>query len=396
MRDNIKLTILFIVTVIILGFFDARAVSETDRGQLITLNSFIIVLIHIFYQIVQVNKGEKGSFVTHINLLLLAIFISMIPAYIYHGQSFFQSFKALRHFYVFFIYFILYKEFFTYDQILKLCKIFFFITLFIYIINYLTLPNAFFADKTFERRGTVTIRFAGQGFTILGTFYCLSYFFRTNKFGYFLLFIIGFCFAALFSASRVMLVSLIFNVLFLLYFYRRAIKRYFFVLIPLLIIVLSLAIHFLSGYVSNLYSLAVEELSTFDTNIRYLAMKYFTDDFQTDIVTKIFGNGFPQVSTSYGETFEVLNTYGFFTSDLGLIGLWVYFGVLSVVAWLMIFKSIFISSTNNYNIFIKTYFIFLFFTIFLGYPIFSPGHMITIVFCLYLFDKSEAKAIESS
>lgn len=386
--SNLKSFILFLVTIIVLGFFDAQAISATSRGQIITLASFCIIMVNLLLLGTTIEPLTKDSFIVPINLLFVAIFISMIPAYVFHDQSFFSSIRGYRHYYVFFLYFILFKLNFSYDQVLKICIILFYTTLLIYLVDYLTFPNSFFADNSFERRGALTIRFAGQGFTVLGTFYSLSVFFRTNKFLFFILFVVAFCFNALFSASRILLLALIVNTIFMLIYYRKRINRYLIYFLPLLIIAIVLGVYFLETYVLGLFNLAVEEISSFESNIRFLAMKYFTSDFQPSLITKLIGNGLPQVSTSYNDAFERIESYGFYTSDIGLIGLWVYFGLLAVISWLIIFKRIFISKTDDNNIFIKTYFIFLLFTIFLGYPIFSPGYMITTVFCLFLFDKN--------
>lgn len=324
-----------------------------------------------------------------INLLFIAFFISVFPAYIFHGQSFVSSMKAYMIFYVFLLYFILFRLQFTYNEIVKICLSLFFISLFIYLIDYLTLPDALFSSQNpFERRGTVTIRFSGQGFTFLGTFYFLSRFCRNGKIVHFILYILGFCFLILFSGSRIQFLSVVLNTFFVIYFYRKEIKRYFLYIIPLLAISIVTGIYLLESYVAGLYKLAIEELSTFETNIRYEAARYFTTDFQSNLVTKILGNGYPATG-EYGDLFQVVTNYGFWTADLGLIGFWVYFGIIGVIAWLIIFKRIFFWETDHRNIFVKAYFLNLLLTIVLGYAIFSPGYMITTVLCMFLFDKNK-------
>lgn len=374
-----------------LGFFNAKPISVTILGQLITLVSWIIILVNIYLLKIPVKPKIANSLATPVNLMFAAIFISMIPAYLYHDQSIFSSLIAYKNFYVFFLYFILFKLQFSYKQILNLSILLFIITLIIFLIDYYTFPNSFFSgEDAFERRGAFTIRFDGQGFTVMGTFFCLAAFFRTSKFYYFILYVIGFCFLTFFTASRIQLLSLIINTLFVLRFYRKTIKKYFLYIIPVIVAAISVGIYYLKSYVLGLYLLAFEETRTFESNIRYEAMKFFTGKFQTNEITKILGNGYPNhTSGTYQDSFIAAQYYGFFTSDLGLIGFWTYFGILGVIAWLVIFKKILISKTDDNNIFIKAYFVDLLFTITLGYAIFNPGYMITTVFCFFLFDKNK-------
>jgi hypothetical protein len=318
----------------------------------------------------------------------------MIPAYLYHDQSIFSSLIAYKDFYVFFLYFILFKLEFSYKQILNLSFSLFIITLIIFLIDYYTFPNSFFSIlDSFERRGAFAIRINGQGFTVMGTFFCIAAFFRTSKFYYFILYVLGFCFLTLFTSSRIQFLSLIVNTFFVMIFYRKTIKKYFLYIIPVIVAAIVVSIYYLESYVSGLYLLAREDTRTFESNIRYDAMKFFSGEFQTNELTKILGNGYPEWSGTYYNSLLAASYKGFFPSDLGLIGFWIFFGILGVIAWLVIFKKILLSKTDDNNVFIKAYFIDLLLNIIVGYAIFDPGYMIATVFCLFLFDKNKRNKI---
>jgi len=377
-----------------LRFFSAGGVPDSLIEPVMTLFSWGIVFS---YFILLAKPGKihvPDSFKVPVTLILISIFISMVSAYLYRDQSFFYSLRGYKNFYVFFLYFILFRLDFTYREILKLSIVLFFITLFVYCVDIFTFPDSYFASHTFSRRGAFTIRFYGKGFTVLGIFYFLNAYFREKKFYYFLLYVIGFVFLTFYSASRLMLLSIILGTLMILYYNRKEVEKYFFYIVPTIMIFVMIGVYYLETYILNLYSLTISQLNAYDTDVRYRAIKFFTRDFQINSFTRILGNGYPAIG-KYSAYIEQINlNHGFYTEDLGLIGFWTHFGILGVVAWIMIFKKIFLGKTNVNNIFIKAYFIILFITVVSGYTIFSPGYMITTVFCLFLFDKNKEQIVE--
>jgi hypothetical protein len=391
--NNLKTILLFFATIIVLSLFDLILVDQTMVKRVAILVYIIIILAYLYLLKSPIRPAIRDSFEIPLYLLFISFLISMVPAYLYHDQSIFSSIRSSLFFYVFLLYFVLFKLDFTYSDILRLSLFLFFTTLVIYAINLYTFPNSLFInDFIFSRRGGLTVRFSGQGFTFLGTFYFLSKFCRSGKFYYFVIYAVGFIFLTFLSESRIQLVTCLFNTLFVLYFYRKEISRSFLTVIPLFIIAVAVGIYYLQSYITNLYFLLHQEASTFSSNIRYEAFKYFIGDFQPNALTRILGNSYPFYPGSYSAFFEKAHLYRYWTEDLGLIGFWVYFGILGVAAWLIIFKKAFFWKTNDNNIYLKTYFIYLFSTITLGWAIFSPGYMITTAFCLFLFDKDKQEA----
>ena len=385
---KLKLFILFFVTIIILDFFSAKSIPRSLMQPSTTIIFLTILLVNISLLFRTIKPQVSDSFVLAINLMLISIFISMIPAKLYHDQSIFLTIRGSGNFYVFFLYFILFKMDFSQKEVLDLVAFLFFITLIIFIIDYATFPNTYFALRTEERRQAFTFIFKGHGFTLLGTFFFLAAFFRTTKLLYFIFYVLGFSFLNFFTGSRTMLIALLVGTLFILFYYRKTINKYFIYIVPVIVTTLAVGIYYLQSYISGLFLLTLEQSKTFHSNIRYHAFKFFTNEFQTNEITKILGNGYP-VSGEYSEYMYRLKQHGLYLSDLGLIGFWTYFGILGVLAWLLIFKKIFFSKTNDQNVFIKAYFFLLLFTVLSGYPIFSPSYMISTVFCLFLFDKNK-------
>ena len=137
-----------------------------------------------------------------------------------------------------------------------------------------------------------------------------------------------------------------------MYYYRRSLSKHFLAIIPVFIIAIAVGTHLMKSYITGLYSITVEQMSSFSSDIRYQAIKFFTNQFQPSSFSKIFGNGFYTHET-YSEYFNKLHSIGFFTEDIGLIGFWTHFGLFGVVAWLLIFKKVFFHKTNDNNIYIS-------------------------------------------
>lgn len=391
--NNIKLFILFIVSLLFLSFFDPIFISVTLLGQLITAVSLFILSMYLFQPILfparSIRSQITDSLAFPVNLMLIAMLLSMIPAYLYRNQSIFSSIIGYKNFYVFFLYFILFKYEVSQKQVLGLSIFFFFITLLIFIIDYYTFPNTYFSWRSEVRRDAFTILFKGQGFTLLGTFFFLALFLRTAKFYYCIFYALGFCFLNFFNASRMMTFSLIVGTFFILIYYRKTVKKYFLYTVPILVVGLAAGIYYLQSYILGLFLLTLDQRNS-GYSIRYEAIKFFTNKFQPNVITKIVGNGYPNSSGTYQDSFTAAQYYyGFFTSDIGLIGFWTYFGILGVISWLLIFKKIFFWKTDDNNVFIKPYFIYLLITVTSGYAIFDPGYMLSTVFCLFLFDKNK-------
>lgn len=122
--------------------------------------------------------------------------------------------------------------------------------------------------------------------------------------------------------------------------------------------------------------------------IRILAAKYFMTDFSPHPANIIFGNGMANRDSVYGAIITNLETTsGFYLGDVGLVGMYVMFGVVSLLAYFLIFyKGLKLSVPREY-MHLKYYMWFLLLTSLTSDNIFSINFVFTntaVVYCLHV------------
>ena len=100
-----------------------------------------------------------------------------------------------------------------------------------------------------------------------------------------------------------------------------------------------------------------------DENIRLLMSTYFFTEFNApnDYFHILFGNGmaFPNSGGFSEKIYDLAETNGYYTSDVGYVTIYIYFGVLGIIVFLLwLLSSFFIKISSDYT-FIKWYFLFL-------------------------------------
>jgi hypothetical protein len=125
--------------------------------------------------------------------------------------------------------------------------------------------------------------------------------------------------------------------------------------------------------------------------IRLRAIKYFLTDFMPSAWAYLFGNGDPGMNSLYSQKMSFLVfKYGFYLSDIGIIGDYVRYGLIFTLAGLaMIVKSVRFKISSDYS-YLKYYILSQCFTFFTGYGIFG-GVDIFIMLILYVFDMDRSK-----
>jgi hypothetical protein len=135
-------------------------------------------------------------------------------------------------------------------------------------------------------------------------------------------------------------------------------------------------------------------------NVRILSASYYLNSFSPDTFARIFGNGVPYNDSSYGRFCRSLEQgFGYYVSDLGYVGLYVRFGLIAVLAYIiLIYRTIKIKVSDE-HLYCK-YFLYYIFTAGLIIDFsFDPGSAPPIIFAIYILSTdslslSTAKAKE--
>ena len=158
-------------------------------------------------------------------------------------------------------------------------------------------------------------------------------------------------------------------------------KKYF---IAIFIVVVGLILYTSSSLFSGVKEASKDQAQNYKEDIRLQAQDYFLNKLQGGIPTLLIGNGFPSETSQLGIQSASASLMGYWTSDVGLTGIFSYFGILGVLVWIFLFYFVFKMKLNYNAVYIKAYFLTLLTTAFVGYSIFDPGYMPSTVLALIL------------
>jgi hypothetical protein len=389
--------LLLIYTIINLNVFSCSKFLVSSKFWIfVEIINFVPIILFFFYKTISEEK-KSGYFSVPVLLFIASIVLGAMSAFMNYNQSPVQSIIVSHVFYPFFTYLLLVQIDFKKEDLLLIIKILFWITLLVFIIDVLTFPNALFAWDMDEgpERGALGLFFYGQGFTILGALIYLEKYFSSGKFRYLIPYIISFVFIVILTGSRTYFFALSISSLFVVIYSLkniRSLNRKFYITVILCLIGFTGA-YYLQDRFSNLVDLTRGQFLNYASDIRVKCMIYYATEFQNGFFTQIFGNGYPYPASELGTKILTAKSNGFYVSDIGILGLWSYFGVLSVLAWALIFVKVFNRRYFRQNIVIVAFFLYLLINAFLTYTLFDPGYIIAYIFALYLFNPVAKKEL---
>ncbi len=301
-------------------------------------------------------------------------------ANIYWSQSFESSLKSCSNFYVYFLYFVFIILDVQEDRVERILKVLFFLSLLIFLIDYATFPDPLFSYRSEERRNGITIFFYGQGFTFLGGFYYLNKFFEEKKIinlGWFLA--ASFCLFML-TQARMNLFALALG-FFLILIFSDLSLRY---VLSFALIIAGFVFYSTSSIFTGIKDETKSQAQFYKEDVRVQAHTYFLTVLQGGLPTQIFGNGLPGSDSDLDIQSRRAKDKGYWTADVGLTGIFSYFGIVGVIVWLLFFYNAFKTKNTTHTMYLKAYFLTLLTTAIAGYSIFEPGYMPATVLALYL------------
>jgi hypothetical protein len=163
-------------------------------------------------------------------------------------------------------------------------------------------------------------------------FYSINKFINTRKAGWLTLYLFS---SILIIMTLTRLVLVVFFALSAWYLLRKS--NYFYKVIAVFFIIIFVVALSSLKFSSLMFSETVTQLSDFRNYIRVQAADYYLHDFTPTLFAKIFGNGTPKSGSPYWRVvWEMEWEHGFYLSEIGYAGLYVKYGVLSVVAFIIL------------------------------------------------------------
>lgn len=298
------------------------------------LDAFLLFwfLYQVIYQKLSKSIMRRYRFVW---LFMLLVVVTMVNAYVFYGQTFDQSFRVIGCWFEYILVFWLARKRFSVDSLYYAVFIFSFMIwgLWLYTLlsgNIITMMDV--ADSDLEgARGIERIKISGGAIPTLFGFWSMGKYVKYNKPIYLIIFFISAMFS-LFSVSRQHIVA--FGAISILFFFQgfalykktiliAAVAVFFYVVLPKITIYQRL---------QEITEAQFEQNEGMKEDVRTHAAIYYTTEFDQSFYTKIFGNCKYHADSPYGNKISyVAYNYGYVLSDIGFVGIYIYFGIAGLL-----------------------------------------------------------------
>lgn len=388
MTRKLQVLFLFLFVIFSLNLFDAQFLNTTAVNYLVYIFHILGIVLSIPYLM-----SRPVGFVLPVQLIVLSILISIPLASFSWDQGVYHTIIVTIPYMTWFLFFYLIRKNFQVKTIEKIILFYGVVYVILYLFQFINAPTVFFGkslwgDEFPVDRGITRIVFPGTGIFILAVFISINKLTTESKGKlYWLAFsIIGIVIPVL-QVTRQFIAGILLIYLFHFLMSQNAIRKI------LLVACTSFAFLYItsSDFVifKGIAVSAKEDLGQGEEYIRVLAGRYFINDFSPTEMNMILGNGAPYWGISpYGKFIEELaETQGFYLSDVGIVGMYAMFGVLSVIGYILIWIKSFTYAVPKEFYYLKYYLWYLLLTSFTWFTVYHHHYLISTVFVLYLYQK---------
>ena len=319
------------------GFFNPMGVLSDQVQKLLFYISVLFCFIVANNSNISLQRYDypRKSY----TVLLLGIIISIFMASAFHMQSFKTSIVATLPFiFSFSFFYALMKLNIQSDKILKIYAIVCLLSSIVYFTNLITFPNPVFGGEIDEdlSRGIqrIPVKFL-EVFVLLLLYSINSWLIEKKK--KWIYYIVILSVMIILSVTRqVILYAGVLSVIFIFkdisYF-----KKFLLCASIVIVVVYVLPMIPIYNEMVELSEMQAAENEDED-NIRIQAWRYYTDENQTNNVTRLFGNGVPSLGNSmWGQMFDSeTEDNGCYYADVSWAGFYYLFGIFSTCALLIL------------------------------------------------------------
>ena len=323
------------------GYFSPIINVDAIQYYLIAIGLNVILLF------VGLQKETPRLNVSYIVLFAIGIVMSMFMAMIYHDQSLLSTAISQRMLYFLACFFVWWKIGLSEEELFPMLRVLTVVTLVVFAIS-LFAPQLFLSNATIEKfmqrqsySTDVLCFMPGRLYVPLYFFYLLQRLYSEfNRRDWFLAIAILGMFFVYQNRSRIIYLGIIF--VYFLWTQRSSLRTRNKLLIALSVaVILLLGLPYIRTISQSLIGETQEQLGD-DEYARKVALQYYVFDYNKGSITRaIFGNGQPASGSTFLEDMEEGNENGAYWSDLGFIGDWFLFGILPIIAIIIMMIKVF-------------------------------------------------------
>lgn len=371
--------LIFFLVIFSLNLFFAKFVM----GSMLKHVCFAYMLGAILISVPYFFRGGKG-FVFPLQLISVSVLASIFMSYISWNQELAFGVSTVPYL-LWFVFFYLLHIQFPLPLIEKIVFIWGWAYILLFVFQFMNSSQVYFGfrEEFKEDRGVTRILFPGAGVFFLAYFVSLNRVMEKVRFRWlFALFIVAGMAVTILQVTKQSIVLLLAITLFHLLrktslFSKLAIMAAF---IGGIVLVLNSDNPISQGIIDS----QKENVADRGENIRVQSGTYFLTDFSPTTVSRIFGNGFPNLNSRYGQYVSMLeDNYSYYLTDVGVVGMYAMFGILPLIAYLIIFLRGMTMRVPPEFQYLKYYLFYIMATCLTSDSIFSISFMMTNIFVFY-------------
>ncbi len=386
-----KLTVnqilLFLIVIFSISFFQLKYLNNGSFAYLQFAFLFLIEMISFPFLF-----RTEGPFALSVKLISTSILISIYLAFFSWGQGPMDSLKATVPYLLWLYFFYLMQSNLSSQTIERIIIFYGIIYILIYFFQFTHKSTPFFGNvEEFDNdRGITRIVIPGLGLFILSTFIAINKLTNedSEKKYLWLTLAIGGIVITTMQVTRQIIAAVFF-----IYIFHFIIKSRN-ILIKIFSVLIIGGGLFLFTNTNNpiMKGLQKEQKKTASQGKDYgriLAANYFLTEFSPNTTSKILGNGVPYGDKSkYGKFYtKITMKKWFWLSDIGLIAVYILFGSIAVVGFVLIWIKSFTIPLPQEYFYLKYYLWFLLITCLTSDALFNQSFAITNVIVIYLYNK---------
>ena len=345
-----------------------------------------LILMIILLQFVY-NQGEgfNHSFKWEIILILTGVGLSMFTAYSGHGQNFSTTLMSQRFMYFYFFYFAIHLIRISDSDLERILIILAVVHVIFYMMQFIAYPNKIFDVRTSEDRGTLRVFLPGLEYVFLSYFYILNKLFARFSIGKLVLLFFFFSVFAFMGTRQVVFTILLLTIINVLLSKRVKSKS----LILLLVLIGTIpALLMFQDIFLNLIAVSQEQGEGFQDDIRVRAAAFFLTELFPNQISYITGNGEASQNAHFGQMIQMYkDVFGFYQSDIGIIGEYSKFGIAYVIGAFSILIRILTGKMSEQYTYIRYFYFTVLLTLFTGgSPFGEADSIVAVCLTLYIID----------
>lgn len=310
-----------------------------------------------FISMVQ-NKNLRFRY--GIMFFLLGLILNIFSAYFKHGQEFKDTFLSMGYFYFILLYFFFHEIKPSKKDLENIIVGFALVYTIFFFVQRFAFPRIYFLENIFYDRGTVRMRISGDGFLMLAYFLLLNRYLLKHKIRDLVIALLFFLVLLLsgfrsLTAGCVLLSGFLF-----LKLVKYSPLNYVLIILAVVAFIGILQLESTSNIIDEMIHASEQQKEQGDRYIRKIQFEYFTKQYPQNNSYYIVGGGFPGARGGYSHQMGwMVQEYGFYWVDLGLMGFLLVMGGIATLGLLFpVFNGIFMKLPTD-SLYLNVFLVFL-------------------------------------